>query len=229
MVEPSASKARNEPAPLSPPEPTHHPDHHTPSAGRNRTLDGPVPPFRPYREEWPEHFALCFQELGAEGDAEAAYVALRELLGEAPAFPESKAVVEALGRRMPVALLSNADDDFLRPCLERNGLAFPVVVSSESARVYKPHVAIFRALGDALALPLESILYVGDSRFADVAGAKNAGMHAAWVNRKGAANRPLEAAADGSEEQAQARERQLPPPDFEVGSLDRLLEIISAP
>jgi putative hydrolase of the HAD superfamily len=35
-------------------------------------------------------------------------------------------------------------------------------------------------------LPPEEVLYVGDSPFADVLGARNAGMPVAWVNRYGA-------------------------------------------
>ncbi len=211
----------NEPGPLSeaqdvPP----HPEHHTPSAGRNRALEGPLPPFRPYREEWPEHFAICFEELGVAGDAKAAYESLRDILCVAPAFEESARVVDALRGRLPVGVLSNADDDFLNPVLEHNRLSFPLVLSSESTRVYKPHRAVFEALAEALKLPLESILYVGDSRFADIAGAKNAGMLAAWVNRKGAAARPIEASGDG------ASQRRLPDPDFEVPGLEGLLDIM---
>ncbi len=217
----------NEPGPLSEAEAIPpHPEHHTPSAGRNRAMDGPLPPFRPYSEEWPEHFAICFEEFGVQGDPRKAYERLVELLGRAQAFPEARRVVESLSRRKPVALLSNADDNFLRPALSINGFAFPVVVSSESAQAYKPHVAIFENLSRDLGVPREHILYVGDSRFADIAGAKNAGMHAAWVNRKG--RRPLEDAGrpDGETEAAQRPQRELPPPDFEIESLDALLEIL---
>ncbi|HXH20923.1 MAG TPA: HAD family hydrolase [Dehalococcoidia bacterium] len=224
----ATAEAPNAPGPLSEAEAIPpHPEHHTPSAGRTRTLNGPVPPFRPYSEEWPEHFAICFEELGLKGDPTRAYQRLVEMLGNAEAFPEARGVVEAVSRRVPVGLLSNADDNFLRPALARNGFRFPVVVSSESARAYKPHVAIFEGLSRELGLPPETILYVGDSRFADIAGAKNAGMLAAWINRKG--RRPLEAAgrADGETlAQGQRAQRDLPPPDFEIDTLEALLEIV---
>ena len=204
----------NTPGPLSQTDDIpEHPEHHAPSAGRNRALDGPVGPFRTYREEWTEHFALCFEELGVMGDAPAAHERLRDLLCRASAFPESRRVVEHIGRRLPVAMLSNADDDFLHPTLSRNGLAFPLIVSSESARAYKPHVAIFRRLSEDMGLPPERILYVGDSRMADVTGAKHAGMKAAWVNRK----RNSEWSASG---------RTLLDPDYEVESLDALLDVL---
>ena len=211
---PEATTLVNRPAALSAAEsiPT-HPEHHTPSAGRSRSLDGPLPEFRTYREEWTEHFALCFEELGLDGDAPAAHERLRELLAEGRAFPDARRVVEQLSRRLPTALLSNADDDFLQPCLSRNGLVFPVVVSSESARAYKPHIAIFQHLADQMGLPLESILYVGDSKLADVTGARHAGMMAAWIRR-------------GRNNQGSVSGRTLLEPDYEIETLDDLLEVL---
>ena len=204
----------NRPAALSPAEPIpSHPEHHTPSAGRNRSLSGPLPDFRTYREEWTEHFALCFEELGLDGDAPSAHERLRELLAEGRAFPESRRVVDQISRRLPTALLSNADDDFLLPCLNRNGLVFPVVVSSESARAYKPHIAIFQQLAEEMGLPREQILYVGDSKLADVTGARHAGLKAAWVRR----GRNSEWSTSG---------RTLLEPDYEIEALDGLLEIL---
>jgi 2-haloalkanoic acid dehalogenase type II len=175
----------NAPAALSPQvDVPPYADGHAPSAGRNRALDGDVGPFRTYREEWTEHFALCFEELGVSGDAARAHDRMVELLALSNAFPESKRVVETIGTRLPIAMLSNADEDFLHPPLDRNGLHFAVVISSESARAYKPHVAIFRELSRQLNLPPERILYVGDSKLADVTGARNAGLQTAWLNRK---------------------------------------------
>jgi 2-haloalkanoic acid dehalogenase type II len=224
----SLADAPNVPGPLSEAEEVPpHPEHHTPSAGRNRSLDGPVPPFRPYSEEWPEHFAICFEELGVRGDPKKAYERLVELLGRAQAFPEARRVVETLSRRYPVALLSNADDNFLRPALSFNGFTFPVTISSESAQAYKPHVAIFESLSVQIGVPRDRIIYIGDSRFADIAGAKNAGMHAAWVNRKD--RKPLEEAGrqDGETSSRPERvQRELPPPDYEIDSLDKLLDIL---
>ena len=173
-----------------------------------RPLSGPLPPFRPYREEWPEHFEKAFAELGVRGDTQAAYHHVRRRLAEAAAFPEARQVIGALRGRYRVAILSNADDDFLLPCLERNGLHADLVVSSEGARVYKPHEAIFRRVADGLGADLGQVLYVGDSHFSDVLGAKRAGMPMAWVNPSG---RPL---PDG-----------VPPPDYELRSLDEVLSL----
>jgi 2-haloalkanoic acid dehalogenase type II len=192
-----------------------HPQHHARS--RTRPLDGPVPEFRTYREEWTEHFALCFEELGVQGDAPAGHEHLRRMLADAPAFAEARRTVETLGRRLPIALMSNADDDFLFPALARNALTFPVMVSSEEARAYKPHRTIFELLSERMGVAPQNILYVGDSMLADVTGSKHAGMHAAWVNR-GANER-------GASDWA-ATKRDLARPDYEVKSLDGLIEAL---
>ena len=65
-------------------------------------------------------------------------------------------------------------------------------------------------------MPLTNILYVGDSRTADVIGAKHAGMYSAWVNRRGASYHPK----DG--------EARLYEPDFEITGLAELLSIVDA-
>ena len=207
----------NRPGPLSetveiPP----HPAHHT-ARSRSRPVDGPVPPFRTYREEWTEHFELCFEELGVKGDAEAGHEHLRSMLADAPAFEESRRAVETISGKLPVALMSNADDDFLFPVLGKNALTFPVIVSSEEARAYKPHRSIFELLSERMGVAPENILYVGDSLLADVTGSRNVGMQAAWVNR-GADER-------GASDWAGTK-RDLAEPHHEVTKLDGLFETL---
>jgi putative hydrolase of the HAD superfamily len=53
---------------------------------------------------------------------------------------------------------------------------FPVRIYSSEVHVAKPHPAIFRAAQEALGLPPERIVYVGDRLGADVAGAQRVGM-----------------------------------------------------
>jgi len=83
------------------------------------------------------------------------------------------------------------------------------VVSSESARVYKPHEAIFHGLAAELALKPVEIMYVGDSHFADVLGAKHAGLRVAWLNREG-----------------RALPEGVPQPDLELRSLSELAPLL---
>jgi putative hydrolase of the HAD superfamily len=54
------------------------------------------------------------------------------------------------------------------------------VLCSEQHGVLKPHSLPFTKLAAAMSLPPEKIMYVGNSRRYDIAGAKLAGMKTAW-------------------------------------------------
>jgi len=130
-------------------------------------------------------------------------------LADAPAFDDARPAIEAIGRHYKVALLSNADDDFLTSCLHRNGLRFKHVLTSEGARAIKPNPEIFLKMARRLRLPPEDILYVGDNPIPDVLGPVRAGMRTAWVNRGG-----------------YRKPRGIPFPDVRVKSLSELVSML---
>ena len=101
-----------------------------------------------------------------------------------PPYAETISVLRAL-RGLPMAVVSNADDDLLLQVLRTGGIDIPCVISSERTRCYKPDARIFHAALQALDLPAGQVLHVGDSPEADVRGAAGAGMQTAWVNRRG--------------------------------------------
>jgi len=67
--------------------------------------------------------------------------------------------------------------------LEYMGLGglWDAVLCSETFGTIKPHPLSFKELAAAMSLPPEKILYVGNSRAYDVAGANRAGMKTAWI------------------------------------------------
>ncbi len=172
--------------------------------------EGNLPPFKSYRQAWKETFESVFLQLG-RGDADAA--ADRAILdqGLRCLFPEAKQVMAALrdSGGLKLGLLSNADDDALFPLLENHRLRFDGTVTSQGAKAYKPLPGPFLLVLEALDLPAEACLYVGDTQLDDVYGAKNAGMRSAWLNRGGASLDPA-----------------LPSPDYEITDLNGLLDIL---
>lgn len=148
-------------------------------------MDAPdaSPPFRTYWQAWRDAFAETFAAMGLDGDAEDAASRSVDALSAKDAFPEAHAALEELGELRRLAVLSNADDRFLHGAIAHNGWRFPCVVSSESARAYKPDPRIFARFLDEAGLGAESVLYVGDSPYDDVHGAKLAGMTAVLVQR----------------------------------------------
>ncbi len=171
---------------------------------RSENHDAPV--YRRYDEAWAIQFERVFKQLRFAGDAWSAASHLKQRLAGADLFDEANPVLEALRPHYRLALLSNADDDFLNACLDRNSLQFETTVTSEQAQAIKPSAEIFHHLARLLDLPPERILYVGDSPVPDVLGPANAGMKSAWVNRSGI-----------------RRSRKVPRPDIRVRSLTELL------
>jgi len=174
---------------------------------RAETHDEPV--YHTYQEAWANQFERVFKLLRLPGDANAASLHLKERLTAAPAFDDALPAIQALKAQYPVAVLSNADNDFLHACLDRNGLNFDTVISSEDAGAIKPHRDIFHFLARTMNVPVGRILYAGDNPIPDVLGPSRAGMKSAWVNRTG-----------------MRKPRNVPSPDIRVKSLSELVRIL---
>ena len=84
---------------------------------------------------------------------------------------------------LPICCVSNADTDHLRSAIDRHGLKFDHVVSSQDARCYKPRPEIFHRALSAMGAEPHEVLHVGDSLHSDVEGAANAGIEALWLCR----------------------------------------------
>jgi 2-haloacid dehalogenase len=167
------------------------------------------PVYTRYHDAWRLQFEIVFRQMKLGGDARAAADHFWQRLAGAALFDEVPPVIEELSSRYKIALLSNADDDFLTKALQRNNLSFDVIVTSESAGAIKPNRAIFDKLASELRTPPEQILYAGDNAIPDVLGPIRAGMLAAWVNREG-----------------YRKPRNVPQPHVRVKSLTELADVL---
>ena len=94
---------------------------------------------------------------------------------------QTHALLDSLrARGLSLGLVSNAFDPgwLLREDLERMGLAerLDVAVFSSEVGKRKPHAEIFHVALEGLGVEPANALFVGDSRYADIRGAKEAGM-----------------------------------------------------
>jgi len=110
-------------------------------------------------------------------------------LAEATEMPSDHAVwLGRLASRYRVGLISNFDDGpTARSILARHGLADlldPIVISEECGW-RKPGAEIFAIALDALGVPPERALFVGDTPLDDVVGAQRAGIDAVWLDPRG--------------------------------------------
>lgn len=102
---------------------------------------------------------------------------------EPPLFDDVREALDAC--RLPICIVSNADDDELRAAIASHDLAFDHIVSSEAARSYKPAPGIFARALEITGFSAGRVLHVGDSLHSDVGGAQALGLRTAWVCREG--------------------------------------------
>jgi HAD superfamily hydrolase (TIGR01509 family) len=114
------------------------------------------------------------------------------------------------------AVVSNADDDFLGPLLQRNGLdgLLDDWTSSEEAASCKPDPRIFQHALKKAGFAAEEVLFVGDSVQHDIVGASRVGMRSVLIDN-GLDAAPLSHGLDASAE-----------PDFSIQDLTELLPIV---
>jgi 2-haloacid dehalogenase/putative hydrolase of the HAD superfamily len=106
---------------------------------------------------------------------------LNRYLARPELFEEVREVLDAL--TISVCIVSNADDRELMTAVEHHGLRFDYIVTSESARSYKPDARIFNTALKHTGWSADSVIHVGDSLHSDVGGAQRVGLRTAWVHR----------------------------------------------
>jgi len=138
---------------------------------------------------WYLFYSHLLPELGVHDDA------LRDTLVNATRIsanwcdirPGTCETLQRLGRRYPLAVISNADGK-IADVLNRCGIAdcFQQITDSGLVGFEKPHPAIFEAGLRAMNVSPEESLYVGDVFSVDYAGATRAGMQAILFDVSGA-------------------------------------------
>lgn len=98
-------------------------------------------------------------------------------------FPDVPAALARLGARYKIAVLSNGDPDMLEAAKPFHRIAFDEVISVSVANAFKPHVATYRKAAELMGVRMDEVLFVANHAF-DCIGAKSAGMHAAFVDRR---------------------------------------------
>jgi putative hydrolase of the HAD superfamily len=109
-------------------------------------------------------------------------VASRFLSEASAAFARNRPVLEALGERYRLGIVSNFYGNLEAVC-HSVGLAplFAVMVDSHRVGAEKPDPAIFHAALDTLRAMPETTVFVGDSLRRDCEGARRTGMRFIWI------------------------------------------------
>ena len=99
-------------------------------------------------------------------------------------FDDAVEALEFLSQRWPIVAITNGNADVYRMEI---GQYFQDSFNVSRTGFAKPDVRIFQCAVDALQVPASAILHVGDDAQLDAAAARDAGMHAVWLNRAGQA------------------------------------------
>ena len=98
-------------------------------------------------------------------------------------FPDVPAALAKLQTKYKIVVLSNGDPDMLEAAKEHHGIPFDKVISVAEANSFKPHVATYTKAAQIMGVRMNEVLFVANHAF-DCLGAKAAGMHSAFIDRR---------------------------------------------
>ena len=122
-------------------------------------------------------FAACGMGVEHVETAFEVYYAARNTV---ECYADVSPALTALSARIPLVSISNGNADLARIGLRHH---FRDCISARDIGHAKPDAAIFRAACDRLGVAAEHVLHVGDDPLLDIAGARDAGLRTAWLNR----------------------------------------------
>jgi len=98
-------------------------------------------------------------------------------------FPDVPEALARLKTRYRIVVLSNGDPDMLEAAKAFHRIPFDAVISVAAANSFKPHVATYTKAAEIMGVKADEILFVANHAF-DCIGAKSAGMHTAFIDRR---------------------------------------------
>lgn len=127
----------------------------------------------------------AFRESSTSADHSAPVIAaaldvFMDARNQVDLYPEVMASLERLSRRYPIVALTNGNANLTRMGLDH---LFRGTVSAHAHRISKPHAALFHIACRTLDCAPEEVVHLGDDVVLDVRGARDAGLHAVWMNR----------------------------------------------
>jgi 2-haloacid dehalogenase len=140
----------------------------------------------PYREIGQRALAYTLERAGIAHTMDEVRFLVAQIERLRP-FPDVPEALARLKTRYKIAVLSNGDPDMLEAAKPFHKIAFDAVISVAAANSFKPHVATYTKAAEVIGVRMDEVLFVANHAF-DCIGAKSAGMHTAFIDRR---NRPF--------------------------------------
>jgi 2-haloalkanoic acid dehalogenase type II len=159
------------------------------AASRDSALEFVPRPYYLHRDLFEDTYRRVLEALGGKPSSELlrwCHEEQRQRVFESFELrPDCIETIEGLrDAGLHVAVVSNIDNDYLDPMIERAGLdrLLDAWTSSEEARSCKPDPGIFRLALEKAGCSAQQVVFVGDSPEADVGGASALGMTTVLIN-----------------------------------------------
>ena len=111
---------------------------------------------------------------------------VRSLVAQIERLEPFADVPEALARLKTlykIVVLSNGDPDMLEAAKAFHKIPLDAVISVAVANSFKPHVATYTKAAEIMGVRMQEVLFIANHAF-DCIGAKSAGMHTAFIDRR---------------------------------------------
>lgn len=138
--------------------------------------------FRTQKEIEVTTLQAVLDQFGVDMNVEELSTELFDYWARPAVYPDTNDFLQR--QNLPVTLVSNIDNVFLKTALADIDYKFSNVITSEDARCYKPRPEIFQTALTKNNLSAGEVIHIGDSYSLDVMGAHNCGIDVVWVNRK---------------------------------------------
>lgn len=114
-------------------------------------------------------------------------------------FPDTVGALRELKSRYQLAVISNTDDDLFADTAKLLQVPFDHVITAQQAGSYKPSHKNFELALRRIGRPKNEVLHIAQSRYHDIAPARELGLANVWIRRgdhSSRATRPGEAQPD---------------------------------
>jgi 2-haloacid dehalogenase len=98
-------------------------------------------------------------------------------------FPDTKPVLDYIGKHCSLVIISNAEDAMIAQNVRNMDVKFYDVITAEQAQAYKPTVPIFYYSLRRLGCDTSDILHVAQGFNYDIMPAHSLGWQRVWINR----------------------------------------------
>lgn len=136
----------------------------------------------PYREIGHRAVAYTLERAGIEHTQDEVRY-LVSCIEQLRPFPDVPQALSKLQTKYRIVVLSNGDPDMLETAKQYHGIPFDNVISVAEASSFKPHVDTYTKAAEIEGVRMDEVLFVANHAF-DCLGAKAAGMHSAFIDRR---------------------------------------------